>query len=226
MKLMENFIDRRSDEELARLLWDYHHLDQDLIVADLILVLGSHDLRVAERAVELYRERWAPRILFSGRRGVLTQDWQETEAERFASWARAHGVPEEAILVEQEATNTGENIRYAWRMLRERDIIPASILLVQKPYMERRTLATFLRQWPGPPVKVAVTSPRIPFERYPTDEIPLQQVIHILVGDLFRLRDYPALGYQVPVEIPDEVMAAAEELVGRGYSNHLPRGAG
>lgn len=77
----------REVRRLAQKLWDYHHLNHSLEKSDLILVLGSHDLRVAERAVELYREGMAPYILFSGKRGALTSHWKETEAERFASLA-------------------------------------------------------------------------------------------------------------------------------------------
>ena len=35
---------------LAKKLWDYHHTNHTLEKADCILALGSHDLRVAERA--------------------------------------------------------------------------------------------------------------------------------------------------------------------------------
>ncbi len=211
-----------EDLRLARILWDYHHLDQVPVPSDVIFVLGSHDLRVAERAVELYQRGLAPYILFSGKRGALTQHWPVTEAERFAALARERGVPAGHILTEPEATNTGENIRYGHRLLQERDLRPERMILVQKPYMERRTWATFMKQWPGEAVEIAVTSPQIPFEKYANEEIPVEQVISIMVGDLYRIRDYPARGFQIPQEIPPEVMAAAEELVRRGYTGHLP----
>ncbi|PIN72448.1 hypothetical protein COV22_03185, partial [Candidatus Woesearchaeota archaeon CG10_big_fil_rev_8_21_14_0_10_47_5] len=41
-------VDKRTFE-LAKKLWDYHHVNQSLEKSDCILVLGSHDLRVAER---------------------------------------------------------------------------------------------------------------------------------------------------------------------------------
>ena len=43
------------------------------------------------------------------------------------------------------------------------------IILVQKPFMERRTLATFLKQWPEIDKtfdRIAVTSPQIYFMDY------------------------------------------------------------
>src|SRR3954453_1934767 len=97
--------------ELAKKLWDYHHMHHALEKADCIFVLGSHDLRVAERAAELYLEGWAPMIIFSGGLGNFTKEmWTETEADQFAAIAINMGVPQEAILVENKSTNTGENI--------------------------------------------------------------------------------------------------------------------
>lgn len=47
-------------------LWDYLQLHQQPDVADLILVLGSNDVRVAEHAANLYHQGLAPYVLFSG----------------------------------------------------------------------------------------------------------------------------------------------------------------
>ena len=41
------------------------------------------------------------------------------------------------------------------------------------------------------------------------------------VGDLQRLRLYPAKGFQIPQEIPATVWAAFEELVAAGYDKYL-----
>ena len=66
-----------------------------------------------------------------------------------------------------------------------------------------------------------VTSPQINFEDYPTTEISLEEVIHIMVGDLQRIKIYPEKGFQVYQEIPAQVWAAYEELVALGYDSHL-----
>src|SRR5688572_19566512 len=96
---------------LAQILWDYHHVNNTLEKADCILVLGSHDTRVAERGAELFLEGWAPLLIFSGGLGRLTDGvWTETEAEKFSAIAIDKGVPAQAILIENRSTNTGENI--------------------------------------------------------------------------------------------------------------------
>src|ERR1700745_3308880 len=102
---------------LAKKLWDYHHMNHVLEKADCILVLGSHDLRVAERAAELYLQQWAPMIIFSGGLGNFTKEmWTETEADLFAAIAIKMGVPKKDILIENRSTNTGENILFTQQL--------------------------------------------------------------------------------------------------------------
>ncbi len=194
-----------------------------LAKADCIFVLGSHDTRVADRAVDLFFEGYAPYILFSGGYGNFTEGvFTKPEADLFADIARERDVPEENILIENKSTNTGENIQFSQKLLRERGLVFKSFILVQKPYMERRTYATFIKQWPG--MECVVTSPQLSFETYPTDEIPKEKVINIMVGDLQRIREYPTLGFQIPQEIPEVVWNAYESLVHAGYTSHLMKG--
>lgn len=206
--------------DLAKKLWDYHHVNNTLEKADCILVLGSHDTRVAERAAELYLEGWAPIVIFSGGLGRLTEDiWTESEADLFAKIAIEKGVPREAILIENKSTNTGENILFTQQLLEKNNLHPESFIVVQKPYMERRSFATFKKHWPEK--KLIVTSPQIPFENYATDEIPAEQVINIMAGDLQRIKLYAEKGFQVYQEIPSNVWEAYEELINSGFDEHL-----
>jgi len=208
--------------EEARKLWDYHHMHHQPREADCILVLGSHDLRVAERGAELFLQGCAPILIFSGGLGNVTRGiWKDPEADRFARIALDMGVPSEAIFIENQSTNTGENILFTGRMLEEKGLHPQSFLLVQKPYMERRSYATFKKHWPDK--DLIVTSPQIAFEDYPTEEIPMERVINIMVGDLQRIRIYPEKGFQIPQDIPDEVGAAYERLVAWGFTEHLAK---
>jgi uncharacterized SAM-binding protein YcdF (DUF218 family) len=208
--------------QLAAKLWDYHQMHHALEKADCILVLGSHDLRVAERAAQLYLEGWAPMIIFSGGLGNFTKEmWTETEADQFAAIAISMGVPKEAILIENKSTNTGENIVFTQQLLSQKNLNPQSFIVVQKPYMERRSYATFKQHWPAK--KLIVTSPQISFEAYPTEQIPLERVINIMVGDLQRIKFYPEKGFQVAQEIPADVWQAYEQLVASGFNKHLMR---
>lgn len=204
----------------ARILWDYHQMNHDLLKSDCILALGSHDLRVAERAADLWLAGYAPLLVMSGGLGNLTKDmWTSPEADLFAEIAIRKGVPESAILVENKSTNTGENIQFSKALLEQKGYDPQTFILVQKPYMERRTYATFRKQWPDK--SLVVTSPRLSLDDYPNEEIPFERVVNIMVGDLQRIREYPAKGFQVYQEIPDEVWKAYEKLVEAGFNKHL-----
>ncbi len=95
--------------QLAQKIWDYHHLNHELEKSDVILALGSNDLRVAEYAADLYLQGWAPLLMVSGNAGALTRErFSKPEAEMFAEIALKKGVPENAILIEAESSNTGE----------------------------------------------------------------------------------------------------------------------
>ena len=215
------------DDRLRRLvetIWHYHHLDHHLSRADAILVLCSHDTIVANRGAELFLQGWAPLLIFSGGLGSITSRlWDEPEADQFARIAVGLGVPRERILIENRSTNTGENVRFTRQLLAEQRLDPHKFIVVQKPYMERRSYATFRKVWPEK--EVVVTSPQLSLDeylsRYSNGALTPDDVVSIMVGDLQRIRVYAAKGFQIEQEIPDEVWQAYEELVKSGYDRHL-----
>ena len=209
---------------LAETLWNYHLMKHQVAKADAILVLCSHDERVAERPAQLFHEGWAPLVIFSGGQGSITRTlWDEPEAERFARIAAGLGVPRESILIEARSTNTGENIEFTKRLLADHGLDPKKFIVVQKPYMERRAFATFRQLWPEK--ELIVTSPQVSFseyvKHYANRTLSAADVVGIMVGDLQRIKVYPARGYQIAQEIPDEVWNAFEELVRAGYDKYL-----
>jgi uncharacterized SAM-binding protein YcdF (DUF218 family) len=209
---------------LVESIWNYHHMHHQLARADAILVLCSHDRAVAARGAELLLDGWAPLLIYSGGLGTITRHlWREPEADQFAAIAIGMGVPAENILIENRSTNTGENVLFTKQLLAERGIDPRTFILVQKPYMERRSYATFRKLWPGKdPI---VTSPQVPLDeylaRYSNESLSPEDVIGIMVGDLQRIRLYPSRGFQIEQEIPDDVWRAYEELVAAGFDTHL-----
>jgi uncharacterized SAM-binding protein YcdF (DUF218 family) len=208
-------------DTLAKTIWDYMRMNQSLAPADCILVFGSHDPRVAKYGAELFLRRLAPLILFSGKRGGLTGKWRKTEAEKFAQIAVRAGVPRSRILIEKESTNSGENVAFTKRLLEKRGLDPAAFIVVQKPYMERRTWATFKKVWPQK--IITVTSPPISFEDYPNRSISRRDVIAIMLSDLQKIALYPTKGFQIRQRIPKKVLQCYRQLVKLGYTEHLVR---
>ena len=54
-----------------------------------------------------------------------------------------------------------------------------------------------------------------------TKPLSPDDVVAIMVGDLQRIRCYPAKGFQIHQDIPDDVWRAYEELVKAGYDKYL-----
>lgn len=195
-------------------------MNHQLEKADVIIVMGSHDIQVADRGAELLLNRFAPVIVMSGGLGKLTSKmWDKPEAVLFAQRAIELGVPESQIIIENKSQNTGQNVEFSKKLLNEIGIKVAKAIVVQKPYMERRAYATFKKVWPE--VDIIVTSPQIPFEEYKSQEVSREDMINIMVGDLQRVKEYPKMGYQISQSIPDDVWNAYEKLVAQGYTKHL-----
>ena len=203
--------------EAALILWNFHNRGDAPELADAVVGLGSYDLRVADRCAYLFETGHAPTLLFTGAAGNWTKGlYDGSEARAFADRAVALGVPPDAIILEEYATNIGENLRFA------ADLLPdaRSVLLVTKPQTQLRCRQTALAQWPG--MTCHVTAPRTSYSSQPIGPVTERVLICEMVGDLHRLRTYPAKGFQAPVEVPVQVDAAGRFLVDHGYDDHVP----
>ncbi|HBV77549.1 MULTISPECIES: YdcF family protein [Vibrio] len=197
-------------------VWNYFKLNQTLQASDAILLLGSSDLRVGERAAELYHQGIAPLVIISGGKGRMTDGvFELSEAETFAKVVMDCGVPHYAILLEDQSTNTGENFQFTQQLLEKKGITLQSITLVQKPYMERRALATSEKVWPN--IKAQVTSPQYDFLDYCSALHPSTEVINLMVGELQRMKHYPPQGFFAEQPWSPELDDALESLLAIGY---------
>lgn len=187
-------------------------------LADIIFVLGSNDLRVADRAAELFKEKIAPIVVCSGANGKMS-DFTEPEAKVFSERIISLDVPQEKIILEPNSTNTGENVLFTKKLLEEKNITVEKIIAIQTPYMERRTFSAIRKQWPE--VECIVTSPQLSYEKYFYSVDSKDKSINAMVGDLLIIREYPKLGFQIEQEIPDDVWQAGEELIKLGYDKYV-----
>lgn len=215
-----------TSNDAIKLIWDYMHLHHQLEKADAILVLGGRDIRVVEYAAELWLEGWAPYIICAGS-GTIHNNKPgrekfagTTEAEVFAQVAIEKGVPESVILIENKSQNTGQNYEFATQILRDQGIELKTLIVVHKPHVERRTYAAG-KLW-LPKVNLIVTSPPVSLADYPNEVNSVgEHWIHALVGEVQRIKEYPAKGFQIEQDIPDDVWLAYEFLVSQGYDKRL-----
>lgn len=199
-------------------LWNFMSMGHKVSPSECIFVLCSNDTRVAEYAAELYHQGVAPYIVFSGGVGRFTEgSFERSEAETFAAIARDAGVPDSDIIIEKHATNTGENVRFTHKLLAERGLSPKRLTLVQKPFMEKRTYATFAKQWPDEVIEIQVTSQWQDWVDYFNEELPLDMVLGALIADFERIKSYPAQGFQIEMPIPDDVDHAYQALKKLGF---------
>ncbi|TFE19072.1 YdcF family protein [Cohnella luojiensis] len=125
---------------------DFMFFETDLERADVILVPGGSHPQLMERAAELYHRELAPYILPSGgsTSKVMTTEW-----EFLRDVGIRLGVPDEALLREDKATNTFENARNSWDVLQQNGINPQKVILVCKSYHARRALLTYQVYFPS-----------------------------------------------------------------------------
>lgn len=216
----------RSREEIlndAKKLYEFLSETENVAFqADIILVAGSHDLRVPEHAARLFLKGVAPTVICSGGFGKITDGlWSVPEGDVFAERCIACGVPEDHILVEREAKNTGDNFTLSRKLCSHIGLHPQTGIIVCKPYMAKRAWATGSKQWQE--VQWQVQVPEIPFETYWTDDESMEREINLMTGDLQRLIVYAEKGFQVPVDVPEPIWAAYERLVKDGYDRFVIR---
>lgn len=203
---------------LAQKVWGYLKLNQKIEPCDAIFVPGSHDKTTAEYAIQLYKTGYGNYLIFSG--GVIQKQLGRPEAEGFAEMARAAGVPEDRIIVEGRAMNTGANFDLT-RKLFEARISLGSFLVVQKPYMERRAYAVGAKCWPDK--KMIFTSSPTTYTEYVSGPIPKEKILNTMVGDLQRIRIYGENGFQIPQDIPTDIWEANERLIKFGFDKRLAK---
>ncbi|MFF9770546.1 YdcF family protein [Streptomyces sp. NPDC053086] len=204
----------------TRRLWDYHQMGHTLRPCSVAIGLGSHDLGVAETAVDLYKRGMAPLLVFTGATSPTTRDrMPRGEAVHYRERALELGVPDSAVLVEPRARNTGENIRFSRELLEEAGVDVSSVLLISKPYEERRAYATARKLWPG--VEVVSASSPMTLDEYVDSIGDARLVIDMLVGALQRLLIYPAQGFMIGQPVPDDVLEAYDRLCHDGFTSRL-----
>lgn len=207
----------------ARIVWDFHLLRHKPIPADVIIALGTNDLRVAEFASGLYHQGFGKLLVCTGgiahQGDLLATPWRRSEAEMYAEVAVQRGVPHDRILLETTATNTAENVRFSRRLLEADGRCPQNIVVAVKPFMQRRTWATLAVEWPEMPASLA--SPEMTLDEYFTEELTAEKIIQIMLGDLQRIWVYARRGWSAPQRIPEDVHSAYRHLTAAGFTQHL-----
>jgi len=200
----------------AENIWNYLASFSGEKESDAIVVCCSYDLRVCDYACELLKQSLAPKLLFTGKTGNWTRHlWEIPEAQVFRERALTNGINESSIFTEETAGNIGENIA------RSKELIPdaGTVTFITKPNTILRVKLTIPLQWPE--ITAYTACPQFEFPKDVSNVIGVFGVINEMVGDIQRIMLYPEQGFQIEHQLPDEVVASWEYLVGRGFTAHM-----
>lgn len=137
---------------------------------DVILIPGTSKSAITEKASELYCAGYAKYVLPSGkfspnvgkfaRTNIDNPRYDgeyETDFEYCKHILMENGVPEEAILCENQATNSMENAYYSAQVLRELQIEVKSAILCCQSFHARRAFMSYACHFPNTEIMVVPT---------------------------------------------------------------------
>lgn len=203
--------DFQSDKrtKLISELWRFLAPFETPQYSDVIFIFGGVSLKVPNLAADLFLAGYAPRIVISGGAGARTHlHFSGAESDVFADVVLGKGVPPDAVIFEREATNTGENVALGMGALLRVAPRPKKVILVATPFIMRRCIATFRKQYPG--IETIPVPPAGDFAQHM--DRPEGEFVARLIAEIDRLDDYAAAGYIDAVQIPPAVRAACNNL--------------
>ena len=142
--------DHVSDEaeELCLTTYDYLAEEDTLDTVDLIFVFGARTTARIEKAVELFKQGLARTILISGGGPHYAKDRSVSEAQQYAAYALARGIPASALLIEESSITIPDNVRSSLNLLDAQGLSYSSLIVVNSPYVQRRGYAHFKKYLP------------------------------------------------------------------------------
>ncbi|MFN6943324.1 MAG: ElyC/SanA/YdcF family protein [Cytophagaceae bacterium] len=212
--------------------------------ADMIMLLGNSNTYTAELAAQALKDGLGKHLMISGGIGhstkYLIENIQKDERFKnlFVTGKSEAEILEQVILyhdkslknqliLEIESTNCGSNARESLLVLKEKDLAPESVILIQDPTLQQRTHASFLKEWENEKTLFISYAPYIPLlnenlkfqNNKMNEQFSYERFLDLILGEIPRLKDdkngYGPNGknFIVHVQIPEEVLSAFERLV-------------
>jgi len=103
----------------------------------IVAISGGETTQRTAEGVKLFKENYAPCLLFSG----AARNGEVSNAKTMQRYALKHGVPQDKIFIEEKSTSTYENAKFSKEILDKNNL--KSIILVTSPYHQRRAYMNF-----------------------------------------------------------------------------------
>ena len=144
--------------------------------------------------------------------------------------ATTENIKQNKIILENKSTNCGSNAYESFKLLKDRDQIPKSIILIQDPTMQLRSYLSFFKEWQTEKTLIISYSPFIPklkgtYNSYEYINKKIdglwtkERFIDLVMGEIPRLIDDEngygpnGKGFIPHVDIPKEVSDSYKRLV-------------
>lgn len=112
--------------------------------ADVIITVSGGDTEArTQEAIDLYKNGWAPRLIFSG---AAMDKSGPSNAAVMREQAIAQGIPEDKITIEEQSETTKENAENTNDILADKNIHTA--IVVTSSYHMKRTILEFRERAP------------------------------------------------------------------------------
>ena len=129
------------------LLGQYLSPSDTLTKADAIVVVSGDNDRM-KHAIDLYKQGLASKLILSG----AAREGFTSNALAMHLEASAAGIPNEAVIMEEKATNTYENAVFTKEIILSQGM--KDVILVSSPYHQRRVYETFRGVFRGMNIKL------------------------------------------------------------------------
>ena len=244
MNSIIKFLAKRDINELSSIeVFNKYGITQ----VDMIIILGNSIPFIARLGAKAYKSGLAKDIMIVGGIGHSTKYLIEnvkqdnkykdlevvnkSEAEILTDIiVKTENIKLDKIIIESKSTNCGSNAYEALNILRIKDKIPKSIILIQDPTMQLRSHFSFLKQWKKEKTLIISYSPFIPelrvldksYEFFNSEINGLwskDRFIDLIMGEIPRLKDdengYGPRGKKFisHVDVPQHVLECYKRLL-------------
>lgn len=117
-------------------------VDNDIVVpSDAIIFLEGDGYNRINKVVQLYEQKFAPVIVFTG--GIYKPEYGSFNEEYVLPKLKEKGIPDRAVISEQKSQNTREQAEEVMKLAKEHNW--KSIILVASNFHQYRAYLTFLK---------------------------------------------------------------------------------